>query len=693
MKKSLLLLTFLAFVASSQAQNIPENVEALVTVDFGSLNKKLDTKFKLDLDVTYDVLTKPETVLLNAIKSPKAMGLDKSRRIIMYTNKSASHKPISDKVVILPIENLTLFEEVVVARLEAASKMTRSEREGQKYFNYAHTNVVYNNEYAAFQRTDNYSDVDSRLYNSQYFFEYNEVVKSINRERMGLKPGEVPGSGMNVEQQVETIHQSSKHLENEGTTIDVEEAVEVIEIEDAVPIEEAVEDAEEAVEAVEEIEEDYYSDYKLKQKAPGYDYDNHPLMVAFEKNWIERNKQKVINENLQFELANLKRNKENLEQGSSSSEDYKQALNSKHDMSIYYSALSANNMMTGMMGYSYKRLMRDKDKNELVELLEGNYTIGHLDFDGNAVQFNLINHLSEQFKNYNSLVDKPVNQKFQYYLPKGTPAYYSMYFSPEKLYNSYRDMMDYSLRDSRYNREGGLITLDLFDMFIDKEMLFETFRGDMLYAIPGVKTTVEERNGYKYNPDTYEREAYTYLDTIVAPEMVMLATVKSKSQMQELIDAFEKRGFLVKRADGIYQVVKRRRSEEVEMSDYYLAMKEDVFVVTNHNKLSEYLGSGLPSGLRMELDQMASLSRPGTHATLKSAFFDLPSNSRTAKKMYRQSPMRRLGVEMEDISEVFENVNLETTTNDNGELTTSVKIDLKEDVNVLQELLQSLKND
>jgi len=697
MKKTIVLLTLVASFFYGSAQTVPADISALAVFNIGSLNKKLDTKFKLDLDTSYEVLTKPESILLNAVKSPRQMGLDMKRSALLYL-VDAGEKQGYDQVVVLPISNLQLFEQAVISRLEKASKMKRNERDGQKYFNYHHTNVVYNNEVAVFQHTENYVQVEDRLYNSQYFFEYNQVIMAINKEKAGLKAGEQPGNGMDVKETLTIIQQNSKHLESEGDEEGVDAVEEVIEIEDAV---EAVEDADtddvEVGEVFEVIDtddaHDHYSDYQLKRKQPGIDYDNHPLMKAFEENWKTKNAEHIINQNLKYELENLKKNIDNLVPATEFQDGVKETLNSKSDASFWYSAESSNSVMGMMLGYRYKRLMRGIPDQDIQEAFKGNYVFGNLNFKGDAVEMTMINHLNEQFKDYNVMVDKVVNPKFQYYLPKGTSAIYSSYISPEKMWTTYMDLMKFSIEaEARPWNQSELLALDMLDIFINKDMINNTLEGDFLYAMPGYQTHIEEIPRSRYNPDTYEREEYIDKDTTVKADLIMLATIKDKDQLMLLVDAFEKRGMLVKRAPGVYQTLEPKYNRESEPGDFYIGIKEDVFIWTNHEKLATtYIQSGIPKGMRLSLEETKALSKPGTNFQLSQAFFDIPVSNRSLRSFRRYGlttmPLGAFG----DLKSVITAVDMHSGTNDNGEIESVMNLKLNEDVNVLQELIQSLK--
>lgn len=677
----------------SFAQQVPSDINGIAVLNVGALNKKLDTKFKLELDTAFDQLTKVESILLNAVKSPRQMGLDVNRPVIMYHQPQPDKAPSGDhQVVVLPLANMKLFEEVVIKRLEASSKMERKERDGQKYFNFLHTNVVYNNEVAVVQKTDNYKSADDQLYSSQYYYEYNQVIKAINSERMGMQPRGVPGGSMNVEQELEVISQQSQHLApSEGD----EEMAEGVEIEDAVeavdaPTEEVFEVVEEAIDAEEVVEEADFSEYRLKRKDPNYDYDNHPLMKAFEQSWISRNRDRIVRENLRYELENLEKNKKHLEPNGELNPGIQQALNTTHDASLWYSANSVNAIMGGALGYSYKRLMKRKSRSEMETALEGNYTLGHLDFKGQEVEINMINHLSDDFKKYNALVNEPVNPKFQYYLPAGTSIMYSTYLNPEKLFNMYMDVIEFGLSSDDNPRDNSkMISFDLLEMFLDKDMAFNTMRGDILYAMPGFRTKIEEDMRYVYNPETFEREYKKVTDTTVVPEVIAMSTIKSKDQFNELLGAFVNRGFLVEKGPGVYQVVKRIRRTENEMSDYYVGVKEDVLIVTNHEKLAtQYMNSGLPKGMRMELADMQMLTKPGTNFQVNSNFFDMPisKGSRYLRKM--PLPMDDFG----EIGEVFDTMKMHSSNKSDGEVESKITVKLKNDTNILLELVQAAKN-
>jgi hypothetical protein len=691
MKRSFILLAISVLFLKANAQNIPSDVTALVTVDVGALNKKLDTRFTLKLDTAYDQLTKVETILLNAIKSPKQMGIDKSKRVIVYDHSTNGEGSFHDKVIILPMANVKLFETVVISRLESSSQMTRSQRDGHKYFNYSHTNVIYNDDVAIFQRSDNYSAVDSRLYNSQYYFEYNEVIEYINRERLGENSGDLGGNDGKVKEQLSIIGTKSKHLEPSIGSDDAPDAVEeTVMMEEAVDAVDAV--ADEAVEGEEVDEVTVEAAYSLRDKVPGYDYDNHKLMLAFQKEWIRKNRERIVRQNLEYEIANFNRNKNRLGTSSNLNESHKAALNSSHDVTVYFSALSANHLLGGLLGYSYTRMINKSSNEEIAEFLEGNYTLGHLDFDGRKIKIETVNHLNKNIQKYNSLVDKPVNQKFQYYLPKEASLYYSAYVSPEKIFESYIGLSQLSLRGQNYYQQQAMLGLDLFELFVDKDMMLRTFRGDFLYALAGYRTKINERTRTRYNDDTYKREEYIQKDTQVIPEMIFLGTIENKENLQAVLDVFEKRGFLQKKSDGVYQVIKYGYQGTITMTDYYIATKEDVFIVTNHQKLAtQYISSGLPKGLRMDLYDMADLTKPGTHFKVSSEFFDSKLSSKQTRFMRRNDPFEKLGVDFVEMKEAFKEIRMESLSNSENEVISTATIELKDDVNILKELIQSSK--
>jgi hypothetical protein len=179
---------------------------------------------------------------------------------------------------------------------------------------------------------------------------------------------------------------------------------------------------------------------------------------------------------------------------------------------VFYLDNSRN--LTKSQRFSYLQTILPSLHDEIKELYTGNKIMGDFILNETSIEAKMTANYGEALGSiYTALNDSKFDKKVTKYIHKDNSAYFTynvdLYQAYEKAYEIVMPM----LRDEKNTSvTSSVLTIELLNAFVDKEALFNTYRGSMFGTFNGVKKVVVRRIDYTYDED------FNYTETEVEAE-------------------------------------------------------------------------------------------------------------------------------------------------------------------------------
>jgi Domain of unknown function (DUF4836) len=360
------------------------------------------------------------------------------------------------------------------------------------------------------------------------------------------------------------------------------EDMEIIEEEPILEETENIEDekvVEEEV-VVEEIVEDQ-TDYAYEENA----VDEHAEKERkFTADWVKKvmncNESASVMTNPKFMLANSKKTDANLWL------DYLSFYNTYVESMGDYAGDEAA-MLAEMMGAMY----------------EGTYLSIGLNFDAGAVNFNMDSYTNaKMLKFYRESTDAKFNKKFHKYVPsENLMGYWSFNINVENTVEGYKDLFRPMLNSIPMYGSMANDAIDIMDIFIDEEAIYDLWKGDAFFAVTGLKDFEKTITTYEYDDEFNKTETQKTV-TQKLPEFIMMSSYGNEENVRKFLDLGTKTPFFENKG-SYYQA----SIPETGM-DLYVALNKGILFFTNNSDLiHNRLDSGYPKKERMSKAQCKQL--------------------------------------------------------------------------------------
>lgn len=554
-------------------ENIPQSCSFLMEFNLKSIKTHLGEEAKnLDKDFNFPVLNGTQVPLAEML-DPTISGVNTEAKLYYF-------KDGLNTVWMIPINDRELFKKVIMKNLNPylgedepmpvftkdkkeevmfmenrgviVGKNTATIIEGPRINRYEYYgNYQLKEELKDFMRKEGITNSDQYV-SPKMQAKIKEIIA--NQEKQDL-----------IEEEEERKREKERASKKEVVEIDRE-----VEETELVVVDEMAETIEEA-EAVEEAEEEYYYNW------------NHAVLQEFDKEW-EKYKDRKINRKYaenRKQLIEETRVYSGLSKNSSlaGNGDFKSKFESSHDMGVYMSSNFPMSMSSG-----FPREFR-KGMEGALEVLEGNYNVFYLDVKDKAMVVTGNQFINERLSKYETMNTKPVNPDFIKYLPGTTFGYACINMNINGSYDMTYDI--YSQILSKMDLEKGVDfsgTLELFDMFINKDMLLNTFEGDGLLAVTGTTEFTGTRSTYEFDTLTYKSTWKEVADTSTIPEIMAMFTIKNKENLVRFLNSLDKLKVL-KMENGLYKIDMNygyENKNEKELKDMWtIGMEGNVLYITN----------------------------------------------------------------------------------------------------------------
>ena len=285
------------------------------------------------------------------------------------------------------------------------------------------------------------------------------------------------------------------------------------------------------------------------------------------------------------------------------------------DLQMQGNELSAMGM--GGMVEVMKEMYKDTDY--MVDL---NFNDGAMVMDANLFSNN------KTLDRMRKMMTGELNKDFFKYLPKQSMmGYFSMAMDTENFADGMFEMFDPMIKEMGMSRsqmeDMALQTLTGMGLELDRKGLYELIKGDMVFAVTGMREFTIKKTQYDEDFNQVEVEAKQML-----PEFTAMMSYGKETEVMKLVNMAVGFGVLTKEGDAFKLAIP---NNDIPM-DMFLSMKDGVMFITNNTEIAvgKY-ANGLSKGDRITKDQQKMMNN---HSGI--FFWDIPQTLNAAAA-YAQS--------------------------------------------------------
>jgi hypothetical protein len=637
--KSTLSLLFLLSVASVQGQSlkqyVPSHSSVVLGVNWLKLEQKLSFSEINELDLGLNEDDPFMSLFIQILDNPQQYGLDLNEQTFYFHDKGDTFQ---NQVLLLALDNRGVFISKVEEWLKHQDEDAKFKRKGAIH-SYALGKVAISctNEMAIVlfgqqDRYHRYSSVEEAAEEDfNYWDERRLVISQIDSIRNSDSDPYAEMMEAHTEEMHEEYYEAEEAYDDEEID-DMDEAKPAFESYDEMEmVVEAVEDMEDATEAVEEYEteideapefedfadeDEYYDeveevedyDYAEIEVADDsyydedeYDYDYHPLMKALEerKEKVEALARKEQKKQQAVATLNEVSRYMNLEMDETNAQDtrFNKVMDNTHDLSLWVNPHLINLLYSRTM---YRELLDRKSfrdtslvrtESSFDRLMKDNFTYAFGDFNQGSFELTFIQERNKELQEFDYVKTEKVNSDMLNYLNEETFGYVAANLSVTDFFESYRKIM-YSMIESSPVKTEVSASFEFMDIFINKDIFYNTFKGDGVFALTGVTTQIHTRNRYVYDEETFESEYKEVSDTSLFPKILCMAGIEKQENIDRLILAFDHLGIFKMVKPNVYEILEEPNGQSTL---FYVAHQNGILFVTNDKTLVlNNLENGIP---------------------------------------------------------------------------------------------------
>lgn len=593
---SLLLLTPLASQGQFLARHIPNTAAYVLSMDLKEMSESaIEEKIQPLDEVRHSGSAEKGAQLAAQIAAnPSEYGLNTDEKSFVYFHIGDTFQ---NTVILLAISDKAKFKEQagqVIRQNNPDAKFIQ--RSGYEVLTVRHEGVAVNNDMAIIVFGKSQSFHGGYGYPSEYYTELREIEQQLRDD---------PESVTLTEEDERLL--ALYDQENGPSEEDVEMVEDVYE--------EDVEDAEAtevmAVEAVmEDAEQDAYAADPVDE--------NHPKIRALK---------------MKYKLIKMKREEEfykaqgeatagqldyyfNLptDQSLFSNQTFLNAHKETHDMTLWVSGNLPAPMYRDMYGYRYRRALdrgMEVPENKLAEFLASNYSVSYIDNEEGKLKVKNYQYTNKELSELNPLRMTAPNANFLNYISQNALLCYSANIDPEKTFDLQMyvwNLIVESLPNDR-NSNQMLATMDMVDLFLNKEVIFKSLKGDAVFVVNRQQPQYKTRYKYEYDEETFESQSVEYIDSTTIPIFTAMMSVGIEENVTKLLGIYEKLELLRSTGDRTWEV--NQRYSRNSSPNVHFGVRNGILFISNDSTLTpEQMVSGINKSDRIsgeELKQVKNL--------------------------------------------------------------------------------------
>jgi hypothetical protein len=241
-------------------------------------------------------------------------------------------------------------------------------------------------------------------------------------------------------------------------------------------------------------------------------------------------------------------------------------------------------------GFWYFETMFPSLYKDLKELYTGNVMLGDLILNDNSLQFKVDAHYGPVLGAiYEQLNNTKFDKNVLKYIHKNAPAYFTYNVNLRAAYEeAYKIIIPLLEQEKNSRVSSTLLTLELMNEFINKDALFDTYKGSMFATFNGVRQMKTSKIEFNYDPNTFE---YTEEEVEKMVDMPLFAFGFStlRTDIPELVLKHISRMTSQCRKEGDYWIIE---DLILDSAPLYIINKNGLLIFTNDSLLLENNANG-----------------------------------------------------------------------------------------------------
>jgi len=341
-------------------------------------------------------------------------------------------------------------------------------------------------------------------------------------------------------------------------------------------------------ELMEETEDEYYESYADKLEAE----ENKKIELRRERILVAL--EEIYNPNPAHTIALNPR--------------FQEATKVNSDVTIFFDGIQSLSGMDDLFGVK-------GNMENVLSIMSDNYFFGHFNINDSDIKAEFTYHISDSFKEQMRAANKAkFNKKFFKYIDGGNLiGYFGFAINPEPYYDMMMDIYSNvmsAIPDYGEVASGGL---DIFNILLDEDEVFDFFQGDAFFAITDFKEFDVTYTSYDYDENFEEHEVITTKQELM-PEYTFLSSIGNPELRNRILRLMEKSELLIPQ-EGYYtyrppSIGYRRNKSSGLGGTHYVAIENDILIVTNNNELvTTHRVDGMPKDRRLAKEQRLHLKK------------------------------------------------------------------------------------
>ncbi len=239
------------------------------------------------------------------------------------------------------------------------------------------------------------------------------------------------------------------------------------------------------------------------------------------------------------------------------------------------------------------------------------YVSANIHLKNTGVVVDMESHTSDELAKYTKLITKSKFEKsLLKYIPNDYVACYASTFNPSALTPITKELIYPIIQEVPQFGTRVTDVLDIIDVFIDEEAIYDLIEGDVVALFSGTVTVMADSTYYEYDEDyNYEVKTKSYEKTI--PKVTFMMTTKDEETWRKIISLPSIVPFFT-HLNGLYTFEKDGIKLFFTVYDGVVIMTTDELLVT------DYLASGLPKDQRLSGDNLKELTATNNLIKIKS---------------------------------------------------------------------------
>ena len=554
---NLFLFLFPGLFSQSLEKKIPSSSGYVIGVNLKSISQKLNLNdlssfsFLRKKDQTSSI--DPANAMKELFRIPEKAGINIQGRLFLYSDHTDSLQNIS---FLIPLSNQDKFIQRMKEILKSPAVKPEFKKEGKfKTLVYDHRLVIRTAK--DFTLISIFSPV---FYYADDYYEYN-------------------GARQKVITAIDSIRYASPDTAVENEVVPIPDVIDV----------------------VPEVIGDTVASYETYPVEESYEssYENDSLMKQFERNWEAGRKKK---ENLFFQVREKKliKHQKFIAELSPAATLWSEAgfrdIFSRTDDLIYwfnYSGYSKDIIDAVTDKYFhrfsydtayYNWINKNKPKNSLEEMFSNWTFYGLGNFNQGELNMKFYNHFNDTMgPMIRQMYKGDINPEFFRYIRKeNLIGLVGVSVDAEAIARFYYEIFRRALQSTPFPNRYMMAGVEMTDLFLDKKVLYHTFRGDGVLAFTGMKNKLRTYTSYEYDSINFENRTVLKTKTDYVPEFVTVLTIENQENLRRIIQLIGNLNGLRELGKDVWILNTRKR--EID-SNFFMSIRNDLFFITNDRNL------------------------------------------------------------------------------------------------------------